>query len=133
MIPDQYIGWLERPMQEMMYRAFQAVGRGGRHCSVTIHEPTMFVIRWEYHNMFHQSTDWVNVFQIARSMGLGRVNIVFVDGHAVSANMDEVWHKLALNVMYYKHLEPNTCFDQAILLPLGYDAPSLLWRSKFLF
>ncbi len=115
-------------MQEMMYRAFVAVGRNQRRCSTTIHEPTMFVIRWEYHNMFHQSTDWINMFQIARSLGIGRVNIVFVDGHAVSQNMDEVWHRMALNVMYFKHLEPNTCFDHAILLPLGFVSPVALTR-----
>jgi hypothetical protein len=58
MIPGPYIGYLERPMQENMYRSFKAVGRGERNCRVTITEPTAFVTRWEYYNLFHVSTDW---------------------------------------------------------------------------
>jgi prepilin-type processing-associated H-X9-DG protein len=70
-------------------------------------------------------------------MGLEKVNIVFLDGHAESATMDEVWFNMASKVMYMKHLEPGTCFNRAIFLPLGYVAAALtsvccpravLWR-----
>ena len=56
-MPQQFYGWLQ-PKQDEMYRSFVPVGPGGRTCEETIEEPTVFVTRFEYHNLFHISTDW---------------------------------------------------------------------------
>ncbi len=56
-IPQQYYGWLQ-PKQDEMYRSFVAVGKGQRACEEVISEPTIFLTRFEYHNLFHISTDW---------------------------------------------------------------------------
>ena len=40
------------------YRSFRAVAKGTLQCSEHITEPTIFVTRFEFHNLFHISTDW---------------------------------------------------------------------------
>lgn len=140
------------------YRSFVPTGRGGRTCEEVITEPTIFVTRFEYHNLFHISTDWyvhfepvscalctasthrvfcnhrvrlgcncgaccvpfrTNAFIVARTLGYTTLNVVFVDGHAMSDNIDEVWHRMFKRVFYIRHLKPTTCFEKAIFIPFG--------------
>ncbi len=56
-IPQQFYGWLQ-PKQDEMYRSFVGVSKDQRTCTETLQEPTIFVTRFEYHNLFHISTDW---------------------------------------------------------------------------
>jgi hypothetical protein len=56
-IPRDKLGWVQ-PKQEEMYASFIALPRGGRKCTKTYTEPTVFVTRFEFHNPFHISTDW---------------------------------------------------------------------------
>lgn len=59
------------------------------------------------------------MYQSARSFaGAERVNVVFLDGHAISS-MDDVWHAWAAKVWYAKHLPDNTCFQRALFVPYG--------------
>lgn len=60
-----------------------------------------------------------NVYQVARSLGLGRVNVVYMDGHT-QGPMDEVWRKMSPDVQWIKAFPPNTCFKKAIFVPFGY-------------
>ena len=61
-----------------------------------------------------------NAFAIARILGYDNLNVVFVDGHAISFAIDEVWHRLFKRVFYIRHLEPTTCFDRAIFISWGW-------------
>lgn len=69
-----------------------------------------------------------NVFQVARSLGLPRVNVVYMDGHTQSP-MDEVWNKLTVDVKFIKHIPPHTCFTTAVFVPFGCGS-LLVWQSE---
>jgi prepilin-type processing-associated H-X9-DG protein len=60
-----------------------------------------------------------NAFIVARTLGYTTLNVVFVDGHAMSDNIDEVWHRMFKRVFYIRHLKPTTCFEKAIFIPFG--------------
>jgi prepilin-type processing-associated H-X9-DG protein len=60
-----------------------------------------------------------NFVSIVRILGLRRVNVFFLDGHAVSPAVDEVWHRLGVNVFYISDVTPESCFSQAIFIPFG--------------
>ena len=40
----------------------------------------------------------------------------------MSDGIDEVWHNLAVRVMYIRHLTPKTCFKRGIFISFGYVA-----------
>lgn len=106
-------------------KSFSAVDASARdRCQNRVSKPTLFLVRYEYANLFHTSTDWYNVYAIARAAGLGRdVNVVFVDGHCQSP-MDEAWNTMFPDgaVSYLKHMSGTTCYDHAIIVPTGYQA-----------
>jgi prepilin-type processing-associated H-X9-DG protein len=74
-----------------------------------------------------------NAFAIGRILGYSDMNVVFVDGHAISFAIDEVWHKLFKRVFYIRHLEPTTCFDRAVFISWGYVAPRGVLNHLILF
>lgn len=90
-------------------------------CTHVVEEPTLFLIRFEYANLFHTSTDWWNAYAVSQIAGAGRAQVVFVDGHCQSP-MDEAWERLFSKVTYVKELAPGTCFKRAIVVPPGYQA-----------
>ncbi len=55
-------------------------------------------------------------------LGYDTLNVVFMDGHAVSDGIDEVWHNMFVKVMYIRHLKPTTCFARGIFISFGYVA-----------
>ena len=62
-IPKTLLGYTHE-LQQGAYASFVRVGRLGspatpsRQCSSVVTTPTVFVTRFEYHNLFHTSTDW---------------------------------------------------------------------------
>lgn len=62
-----------------------------------------------------------NAFAAARSLGFGKLPVVFVDGHCQSP-MDDGWDAMFAKVQYIKHLDPGTCFKHMIIIPTGYQA-----------
>jgi hypothetical protein len=123
-------------------------GASGRACVTRVSEPVLAVTRMEYANLFHTSTDWYNVWSVARLLGLeateeyavpiaqltpdslvspyGRgkgepkipAHVLFLDGHNAGP-MDEGWLGLFLSVTYAKHFAGPTCFDNIIYAPFG--------------
>lgn len=81
----------------------------------------MMLIRYEYANLFHTSTDWYNAYVATRVLGYGPLPVTFVDGHCQSP-MDDAWQAMFPRVQYIKHLKDNTCFRKLIVVPTGYQA-----------
>ena len=113
-------------------------------CDTVIEEPTLFLIRYEYANLFHTSTDWCvapharggvdlccphlfpawcryNAYLATRILGYGPLPVVFVDGHCQSP-MDDAWQALFPKIQYIKHFQGTVCFKHMILVPTGYQA-----------
>lgn len=90
-------------------------------CSKWIEEPTVFVTRFEYANLFHTVTDWYSAYVAARVTGLPyRPHLVFVDGHC-EAPLEETWRTLFSSLSYAKNFTGTVCFRHAIFAPLGYE------------
>lgn len=79
-------------------------GLASLECGVWVSEPTLFVTRYEYANLYHSMGDFYNSFQAQWTYGLDdltpgldgrrqRVNVVFMDGHSAGA-LDAVWETL---------------------------------------
>mmetsp|Transcript_19008 Transcript_19008/g.28434 ORF Transcript_19008/g.28434 Transcript_19008/m.28434 type:complete len:349 (+) Transcript_19008:263-1309(+) len=88
---------------------------------------TMLITRYEYANLFHQMTDWYNVFVVAsREKILGEsITFLFLDGHAKSG-LDDAWKAFSAGsgFLRVKHLPTSlTCFQDAFLMPVGYRSP----------
>lgn len=123
-----------------------ATAPGARTCRTRITQPVMMVTRVEYANLFHQSTDWYNVWSVARVLGVEPTtdyeaeglhadsllppnpgdpkipyHVVFLDGHNASP-MDDGWLGLFLSVTYIQHFGADVCFDSVVLAPYGYSA-----------
>ena len=82
----------------------ESEGLASLECGVWVTEPTLFVTRYEYANLYHSMGDFYNSFQAQWTYGLDdltpgldgrrqRVNIVFMDGHSAGA-LDAVWDTL---------------------------------------
>lgn len=47
-----------RNYNKFFMESVQVIPPGSRDCDITITEPTLFITRYEYANLFHTSTDW---------------------------------------------------------------------------
>ncbi|ETO31469.1 hypothetical protein RFI_05651 [Reticulomyxa filosa] len=89
----------------------------------------VFTTRYEYANLYHTATDWYNMFQILRTLGIRRHSFqVFLfffvfDGHPWGA-LDEAWTLAFANFTYIKRIhnstQPYVCANRAIFVPSGY-------------
>lgn len=119
-IPGQF-AQREHEIRNNMFSSVEATTDDLR-CTNIIEGTSVFVLRFEYHNLFHTATDWYNVYQTARSFaGTEKVNIVFLDGHALGS-LDDVWKNMAANLYYIKQLPAGTCFRRALFTWLGYHS-----------
>mmetsp|Transcript_36603 Transcript_36603/g.59323 ORF Transcript_36603/g.59323 Transcript_36603/m.59323 type:complete len:312 (+) Transcript_36603:172-1107(+) len=106
----------------------------------------MIFTRYEYANLFHQMTDWYNMYVVGqREKVLGaKITFLFLDGHAKGA-LDTAWthwsrinddekkeegkkmnhrHHHQEGFIRVKHLNSQgTCFHHALLMPMGYRSP----------
>jgi len=100
-------------------------------CNHWVEEPTLFVTRFEYANLYHTMTDWYNAFQVLYLFNLSHAGVVILDGHSAGA-LDDGWAKMfrAFPPTYVSQLKPKTCFRQAYSVPFGYDSPlSIVWMK----
>jgi hypothetical protein len=112
-------------------------------CSQTIEEPTLFVLRYEYANLYHTVTDWHAIWatlhaagllqQSSRSVDGARITrplthrIVLLDGHA-EGTLDPILATLFTpDIMRIKDVAPGTCFSRALLVHAGYTSPLYDW------
>lgn len=88
--------------------------------------PTMFFTRYEYANLFHQMTDWYNMFAVARKEQIldQPLAFLFLDGHA-KGSLDSAWKLFSRGAGYerVKTLPGRVCFRDAIIMPMGYRSP----------
>jgi len=93
-------------------------------CAETRSNPTLFITRYEYVNLYHQMTDWFNAFLMLPMDARGaKIDVVLLDAHP-KGNLDSVWSRLfGGTVEYVKHLrEGGVCFENAIFVPPGYSS-----------
>eukprot|EP00246_Nothoceros_aenigmaticus_P012182 TRINITY_DN3647_c0_g1_i1.p1 TRINITY_DN3647_c0_g1~~TRINITY_DN3647_c0_g1_i1.p1 ORF type:complete len:362 (+),score=38.80 TRINITY_DN3647_c0_g1_i1:163-1248(+) len=74
-----------------LLESIRTMDSDGLRCTERIKEPTLFVTRFEYANLFHTVTDWYSAYVASRVVGLKqRPRLVFVDGHCKSP-LDNGW------------------------------------------
>jgi glycoprotein 2-beta-D-xylosyltransferase len=113
-------------------------------CDVFVEEPTLFVTRYEYANLYHTMTDWHAAWAALHAVRLleervgasengARITrplphrIVFLDGHAQGL-LDPVWKTLFTpNITYISTMPTGTCFRQAVFVHAGYTSPIYDW------
>lgn len=115
----------------------QSYNQQQKQCDTVVEQPTLFVTRYEYANLYHTYTDWYSAYQAvmvaldSHSDGNRRaadtVDIVFLDGHA-RGSVDQGWKLLFphANITFVSELRRNSgnyCYRHAIFAPPGYRAP----------
>ena len=141
--PDKHkVEWLRN------LRIIDNIDDNTRACGTRITAPVFAVTRMEYANLFHTSTDWYNVWSVARILGYEPtynyedllqplndgtilttmtnapkipVHVLFLDGHNAGP-MDEGWLAMFLSISYAKHFNGPVCFDSFVYAPFGYNA-----------
>ena len=99
-------------------------------CTKVMTGTIFLVTRYEYANPALQTTDWYNVYQAARSLGVPQadVHVVLLDGHAASP-LDAVWERAFASFQRVKSLEDATgmaavlCAAKVVVVPIGYRSP----------
>eukprot|EP00698_Gefionella_okellyi_P018547 TRINITY_DN5569_c0_g1_i1.p1 TRINITY_DN5569_c0_g1~~TRINITY_DN5569_c0_g1_i1.p1 ORF type:complete len:536 (-),score=115.97 TRINITY_DN5569_c0_g1_i1:33-1640(-) len=95
-------------------------------CDTMIENPVALVIRYEFKNLFHQMTDFINVYLGAAVTGasLDEMQVVLLDNHPDGPFMD-IWRALspAHEVLRAKDLKGKVCMQQPLFPVLGYGAP----------
>jgi hypothetical protein len=97
-------------------------------CTQTIAEPTLFITRYEYVNLFRTLNDLWNAFHsLPQEYKFGdKLQVIFLDAHA-QGYLDDMWTKVFGPVTHVKRLPEGVCFAQAIFVPSGYS--SVLWPN----
>ncbi|KAL6544527.1 hypothetical protein OROMI_023389 [Orobanche minor] len=122
---DKYVpgGAIDRHTMRGLIDSIRLVDASDFICSEWIEEPTLFVTRFEYANLFHTVTDWYSTYVASRVTGVpNRPHLVFVDGHCETP-LEETWKALYSTVTYAKNFTGPVCFRHAVLVPLGYETP----------
>ncbi|KAK4491763.1 hypothetical protein RD792_002538 [Penstemon davidsonii] len=120
---DKYVeeGAVQRHTMRELIESIRLVGENELNCSEWIDEPTLFVTRFEYANLFHTVTDWYSAYVASRVTGLpNRPHLVFLDGHC-ETQLEETWKALFSSLTYAKNFNNSVCFRHAIMAPLGYE------------
>jgi len=92
----------------------------------TLPGKTMLFTRYEYANLFHQMTDWYNMFVVGEREKIleSPLRFIFLDGHPKGA-LDSAWDVFSRGLGYVriKSLTERICLDHAIIMPMGYRSP----------
>ena len=116
--------------------AMQQRKTASTECSFRYAQPTLFITRYEYVDLFHTVRDWWNAFFSLSSTASVRLDhqVVFLDAHA-QGQYDEVWETLFGKTHHVLRLssrrDHSACFNQAIFVPPGYS--SVLWPRHRIF
>jgi hypothetical protein len=122
-------------------------------CDVVVDEPTMLVKRYEYANLYHQSTDYINV-EIARHLlqfdDNASIAIELFDGHRHS-ELDEIWERVfdtakapacdktpaplhehlhRLHSRLRRRIASRVCYKRLILVSPGYASRSFAMHNR---
>ena len=131
-------------MRDVVNSGFGVVGdsvKTNLGCERWVEEPTIFITRYEYCNLYHTNTDWFNVFVTLSFAGLLETrginpengaaitrarphHIVWLDGHA-KGSLDSAWKEMfgSLSVMrVFEFKGSRTCFRKAYFAPAGYSS-----------
>ncbi len=122
-IPSEWSARTSSFVKEI-FASFEVRERRSDVCVEEVTQPTVFVVRVEYTNVFHQSTDWYSVYQAVQTLGLHDPGVVFLDAHPATP-LDDVWRRLFTSVRFVKHLSGPTCFRRAVFVPYGCDVGTL--------
>lgn len=92
-----------------------------------VHETTMAVYRYEYANIYHQMTDWYNIFTQAMLMGYDpkNLNILFVDRHHRPGILDKTWDALFKSVTFISDLTHPVVYSKLVWAVISYNSPLL--------
>mmetsp|Transcript_20371 Transcript_20371/g.31446 ORF Transcript_20371/g.31446 Transcript_20371/m.31446 type:complete len:498 (-) Transcript_20371:2905-4398(-) len=115
---------LNREKAFYLNEVLSATETATKTCAETRSNPTLFITRYEYVNLYHTMTDWFNaVVMHPRNLNGAKVDVIFLDAHA-KGNLDSVWSRLfGGTVEYVKHLpKGGVCFENAIFVPPGYSS-----------
>lgn len=118
-------------------------------CDAVVEEPTMAVKRFEYANLYHQSTDYINV-EIARHLldiDNQSIALELFDGHRRS-ELDEFWervfdaaeskpttetphkHLSRMNSRLRRRIVNRICYRRLILVSPGYASRSFAMHTS---
>ena len=117
-------------------------------CEDWIEDPTLFITRYEYANLYHTATDWYNMWVTLDWAGLLQARndtrtldgkqltrplphrVVWLDGHAVGS-LDSIWDTLfSPQIIRIGSLKRRTCFRRALFVPAGYSSPTYDWPDS---
>ncbi|WCJ33027.1 beta-1 2-xylosyltransferase [Euphorbia peplus] len=112
---------INRHTMRQLIGSIRVVNEKEFQCDQWIEEPTIFVTRFEYANLFHTVTDWYSAYVSSRVTELPyRPHLVFLDGHCVTP-LEETWKAMFSSVRYAKNFSGPVCFRHVVLAPLGYE------------
>ena len=115
-------------------------------CTTTFESPVLLVTRYEYANLWHTWTDWINLFSVIFNLGLwDNVTVIWLDGHSKS-HLDGAWPLVFPKSSFkwlselllpsrmpsddrFAHSYPKArlCFKRLILVPQGWmSAPQIV-------
>lgn len=120
-------------------------------CDTVVEEPTILVKRFEYANIYHQFTDYVNVEIAHQLLGLGgnvSVTVELFDGHRHS-DIDEVWERVfnshsdnvqpsstphpflsGLNSRLRRKVVQKVCYKRLIIASPGYGSRTFAMHER---
>ncbi|XP_060080976.1 uncharacterized protein LOC132560320 [Ylistrum balloti] len=85
---------------------------------------TIFVLRYEYANLYHQMTDFYNAFLIANLLKIppDDLDVVLMDQNAPSV-LDKTWDVLFGDVQKIKDINEPVVYKEMIWAVIGYNSP----------
>lgn len=85
---------------------------------------TIFVLRYEYANLYHQMTDFYNAFLVANLLKIppDDLDVVLMDRNAPSV-LDGAWDVLFGDVKKIKHITKPVLYKEMIWAVIGYNSP----------
>ncbi|OWF55801.1 beta-(1,2)-xylosyltransferase-like [Mizuhopecten yessoensis] len=85
---------------------------------------TIFVLRYEYANLYHQMTDFYNAFLVAKLLKIppDDLDVVLTDRNSPSV-LDKAWDVLFGNVTKVKDMKEPVFYKEVIWAVIGYNSP----------
>ncbi|XP_033745772.1 beta-1,2-xylosyltransferase RCN11-like [Pecten maximus] len=85
---------------------------------------TIFVLRYEYANLYHQMTDFYNAFLLAYVLKIppDDLDVVLMDRNAPSV-LDNAWDVLFGDVKKFKDMNEPVLYKEMIWAVIGYNSP----------
>jgi hypothetical protein len=96
-------------------------------CAHVVRGTTLAVTRYEYANLYHGMTDFVNAYLAAEILELDprETTVLIMDGHPWSP-MDELWGRVlapSRGMVRVASLRGLVCFERLVFVNTGYQSP----------